>query len=333
LGTGDYIVETRDNNGTLQFRLLDIDGEVIGIDDGAGAMTTAWQDYAGGATIDTGRGLSFTFNAAATDGVQVRVNYTAAGIDMTDAAQVGTFAIDATDSLSTIAQKINNSASLQTYGRGIKAVVVENQLYLVPSEAGSAHAVIANSTLTTAGVTAPDGNIAAGAAVLNFPSGVTVDTPSKFFEGEDNALGPAFAIRLSTDITDSIDNIQASISDATAGDGFIAQALADGRYADNFPIGLIEGTTLYKRENANDTYNVQVTELGLEIKYATTGEEYEGTIADALYTQRESFCGVSLEEEAVNLLKYQKAFQAASRVITAANEMLGRLIDQVAASA
>lgn len=36
--------------------------------------------------------------------------------------------------------------------------------------------------------------------------------------------------------------------------------------------------------------------------------------------------GVSLDEELVNLLKYQRAFEAASRMIVAADEMMSTLI-------
>lgn len=333
LGTGDYIVETRSIGGVLQFRLLNVEGQVVGIDDGSGTgnLTKEWQIYTGGSSHDTGRGLTITFNAVATDGVQVRVNYTAAGINLTDPAYVGVGnEITATDTLSTIAQKINNSLNLQSEGRQIQAIVIENQLLLVPYQPGANHSVIANSDLTTAGVVPPDGNIAAGDPILNFPSGVTTNIPPRFFEGEDDPLGPAYSIRLSTAIEDSYENVNASNTPITTGDGSIAQAIADGRYSRTFPVGIIEGTTLYQRENANDFYNAQVTKVGLEIKYANAGVEDHGTIADALFQQRESFCGVNLEEEAINLLKYQRAFQAAARVIEISNELLGRIIDGLA---
>ena len=38
---------------------------------------------------------------------------------------------------------------------------------------------------------------------------------------------------------------------------------------------------------------------------------------DTLQAQRESLSGVSLDEEAVNLIRQQRAFQGAARLITA----------------
>jgi flagellar hook-associated protein 1 len=38
---------------------------------------------------------------------------------------------------------------------------------------------------------------------------------------------------------------------------------------------------------------------------------------------------VSLDEEAVNLMRQQRAFQGAARVITAVNEMMGTVLSMV----
>jgi flagellar hook-associated protein 1 FlgK len=46
------------------------------------------------------------------------------------------------------------------------------------------------------------------------------------------------------------------------------------------------------------------------------------SILSQLQTQRASVSGVSLDEEAANLMRYQHAYQAAARVIDAANQML-----------
>ncbi|MDB5296533.1 MAG: FlgK, partial [Phycisphaerales bacterium] len=45
-------------------------------------------------------------------------------------------------------------------------------------------------------------------------------------------------------------------------------------------------------------------------------------VVDTLSSQRESLSGVSLDEEAVNLMREQRAFQGAARLITAVNEMM-----------
>ena len=49
-------------------------------------------------------------------------------------------------------------------------------------------------------------------------------------------------------------------------------------------------------------------------------------VQDSLTAQRESVSGVSLDEEAVNLIQYQRAFQGSARFITVVNELLDTLL-------
>ncbi len=51
------------------------------------------------------------------------------------------------------------------------------------------------------------------------------------------------------------------------------------------------------------------------------------TANEQLLNQRESLIGVNLDEEAINLMKFQKAFEAASRVVTTTNDILSTLVN------
>jgi flagellar hook-associated protein 1 FlgK len=51
-------------------------------------------------------------------------------------------------------------------------------------------------------------------------------------------------------------------------------------------------------------------------------------IADQASADRQSVIGVSLDEEMTNLVATQHAFEAASRVLTAVDEMLDTLINR-----
>lgn len=50
-------------------------------------------------------------------------------------------------------------------------------------------------------------------------------------------------------------------------------------------------------------------------------------VHESLAAQRDSLSGVSMDEEAVNLMQYQRAFQGAARFITVVDEMLQTLLD------
>jgi flagellar hook-associated protein 1 FlgK len=53
------------------------------------------------------------------------------------------------------------------------------------------------------------------------------------------------------------------------------------------------------------------------------------SVLSALQAQKESVSGVNLDEEAVSLLKYERAFQGATRFVTVVDELLGELISLV----
>ena len=52
------------------------------------------------------------------------------------------------------------------------------------------------------------------------------------------------------------------------------------------------------------------------------------TILDSADAAVESDAGVNLDEEMTNLLMYQRAYQAAAKVITAVDEMMDTLINR-----
>ncbi|GIV54080.1 MAG: flagellar hook-associated protein FlgK [Candidatus Kapaibacterium sp.] len=51
------------------------------------------------------------------------------------------------------------------------------------------------------------------------------------------------------------------------------------------------------------------------------------TVLQQITTERESLSGVNLDEEATNLITYQRAFEAAARVVTVSSDMLSTLVN------
>lgn len=79
----------------------------------------------------------------------------------------------------------------------------------------------------------------------------------------------------------------------------------------------------------NEFYNAQVTDLALTTKRAADNTFQYGLVAKALGDQRESVAGVSLDEEAANMAKAQKAYQAAARMMTAYDDLLDTVINRM----
>jgi flagellar hook-associated protein 1 FlgK len=74
-------------------------------------------------------------------------------------------------------------------------------------------------------------------------------------------------------------------------------------------------------------YTDQVTTLGQDIRRATSDAGAHSLVVANLDAQRESVSGVSLDEEAANLVKSQRAYEAAARLMTALDEMVDRIIN------
>lgn len=68
-------------------------------------------------------------------------------------------------------------------------------------------------------------------------------------------------------------------------------------------------------------FGSMVAEAGEQVRSAENNLQTQGVVLAQANAQRESISGVSLDEEAINLLQYQKAFEAAARFLRVADEM------------
>ncbi len=101
------------------------------------------------------------------------------------------------------------------------------------------------------------------------------------------------------------------------GDNRNALALAD---LENQAVTGLGGLTF---ENA---YRRLVTDIGLEAEQAGNQQNFYQGLVDQFTQLRDSVSGVSLDDEFTNLIKFQRAYQAAAQMITAADEMLQALL-------
>jgi flagellar hook-associated protein 1 FlgK len=160
--------------------------------------------------------------------------------------------------------------------------------------------------------------------------GLNGSTGKVLFTGTD-----ASDIALNTALT-AADVAAASATDSP-GDGRMAAALAnvqnekllpgDMTVPDPIPVGWPDPLDTDNSLTLHAAYNNRITKLGLDIKAADKNSSSRQLVLDTLEQQRQSISGVSLDEEAANLARYQRTYQAAARLMTAMDEMLDRVIN------
>jgi len=70
-----------------------------------------------------------------------------------------------------------------------------------------------------------------------------------------------------------------------------------------------------------------MTDLGLASKQAAAMVANAESLVEHMQRRKDEISAVDLDEETVNLIQYQKAYQGAARIMTAMDEMLDRLIN------
>lgn len=143
--------------------------------------------------------------------------------------------------------------------------------------------------------------------------GLDGSTGKDFFQGED-----AFDISVHSEIIANIYSIAASASGAP-GDGANALLIAD----------LAQALSMEGNFTFSDFYRSLVAKIGARSWTARTMLENEQTLLTQIENYRDSISGVSLEEEFTNMINYQHAFEAASKVIQTADSIFATLVEMI----
>ena len=105
----------------------------------------------------------------------------------------------------------------------------------------------------------------------------------------------------------------AAAKNGEPGDNQTALAIAA---LESTPLAALGGTTL------KDAYQSTINQTAAAAAAAKTGAEAAAAVKETLEAQREALSGVSLDEEAVNLMRQQRAFQGAARLVAAVDELM-----------
>jgi flagellar hook-associated protein 1 FlgK len=152
-------------------------------------------------------------------------------------------------------------------------------------------------------------------------AGVGLDgsTGRVLFDVSPTSDGAARSIYVSSDVIDNPDAIAAA--DTTNN--------LPGGSSNAVRLAALASSAISGSQTPSQTYANIVGAIGTARATATANVELRKNIFSQAETFRESTSGVNLDEEMVNLTKYQRAYEAASKVITTVDELLQRLIDTV----
>jgi flagellar hook-associated protein 1 len=76
-------------------------------------------------------------------------------------------------------------------------------------------------------------------------------------------------------------------------------------------------------------YSRSVSSFGQTLATSTANVKQQTTVEAMVRNQRDSISGVSLDEEMADLLKYQRSFQAASKVVAVIDELLDTVVNRM----
>ena len=130
-------------------------------------------------------------------------------------------------------------------------------------------------------------------------------------------------IKISKDVSDDLNNIAAAKTSvngkAAVGDSANIKALGDVRY----------DRAMFTWGPPDDFLKSLVSNLGVDTQSAGNMATNQETLITQIDNQRQSTSGVSLDEEMSNMVKFQHAYNAASRMITTIDEMIDVIINRM----
>ena len=143
-------------------------------------------------------------------------------------------------------------------------------------------------------------------------------TGINFFKEPLDMKRAAEYIDLSDEIKEDVNNIATALEPNQPGDNRIALAISKLQHEKV----LAGGTTTFEEQ-----YLKSVGHIGLQAGKARINEEQSGGILAQAKSVKERLAGVSLDEEAANMIRYQNSYEASAKVMKAADEMFKAVLN------
>lgn len=94
-------------------------------------------------------------------------------------------------------------------------------------------------------------------------------------------------------------------------------------------IAVKDDKTMYDSGAPDGFYQTMIAEIGIDTDKANTFSDSQTNILKSIENQRLQISGVDTDEEAMNLVRYQNAYNLSAKVISVMNEIYDKLINEV----
>ncbi|MGI5891279.1 MAG: flagellar hook-associated protein FlgK [Bacillota bacterium] len=161
------------------------------------------------------------------------------------------------------------------------------------------------------------------AGTLNSINTLDPSSPKPLFASKDGETITAANITISDDWrNDTRYIVTTTTSNTSANDNIIRMINAMDNDIDTAEYPNLSGTF-------EGFSRMLMSNIAVDVGYQKDMNAMSGSILDSISYQRESIMGVSINEETINMTKYEKAFQAAARIMTAMDEALDIIINKM----
>lgn len=138
-----------------------------------------------------------------------------------------------------------------------------------------------------------------------------------FFEIPSNGVITARSMKFNSAIENNPELLPVAGSANAPGNNDIMRAIGQ----------IVNDSTFVNGQSARGYYSTLLTKLSNIGADAKNGSSMTELAQNQLITQRESIIGVNLDEEAISMIKYQRAFEAAARVIQTSSDILNTIVN------
>jgi flagellar hook-associated protein 1 FlgK len=143
-------------------------------------------------------------------------------------------------------------------------------------------------------------------------------TGINFFSGTAQVDGASRLLRVGDDIQKDVGAIGAGFSPNAPGDnrGILALTEIEGR-------AILDGG----KSTVTDYISTVTGGVGMQMRAANENLDLQRGVVDQLTTFQQQTAGVSLDEEAMNMLQFQKAFDAGAKMIQVADNLMDTVLN------